>query len=239
MSIRTIAGDCLVRYEGRRERTLRGRVLVVVKPDNTVLVHDVDGYQPVAWLTRAADLSVDRDPPGVSAADGDESLRIEAVGPAEMTGHDSTAAGPPVGDCRCGGRLVRSGDGVACLGCGEQFGLPAGATTADGGACDCGLPTFRVDRGERFELCLDRGCGSLLEAVREVFDREWDCPACGADLRVLRRGGLIAGCDRYPDCETAFSIPDGRVVDTCDCGLPVFATASGERCLDGTCPATG
>ena len=33
MSIRTIAGDCLVRFEGRRERTVRGRVVVLIKPD--------------------------------------------------------------------------------------------------------------------------------------------------------------------------------------------------------------
>jgi len=33
MSIRTIAGDCLVRFEGRRERTVRGRVLAITKPD--------------------------------------------------------------------------------------------------------------------------------------------------------------------------------------------------------------
>ncbi len=32
MSIRTIAGDCLVHVHGRRERTVRNRVLVVVGP---------------------------------------------------------------------------------------------------------------------------------------------------------------------------------------------------------------
>ena len=60
MSIRTLAGDCTVRFDGRRDRTVRGRVLVVVKPDDTVLVHDIDGYQPVAWLTRPAELTLDR-----------------------------------------------------------------------------------------------------------------------------------------------------------------------------------
>ena len=33
MSIRTIAGDCLVRFEGSRERTVRGKMLTVIKPD--------------------------------------------------------------------------------------------------------------------------------------------------------------------------------------------------------------
>ena len=43
MSIRTLAGDCTVRFDGRRDRTVRGRVLVVVKPDDTVLVPS-NGY---------------------------------------------------------------------------------------------------------------------------------------------------------------------------------------------------
>ena len=60
MSMRVIAGDCTVRSGGRRETTRRGRV--VVKPDDTVLVHDADGYQPVAWLTRPAELTLTTDP---------------------------------------------------------------------------------------------------------------------------------------------------------------------------------
>ena len=94
---------------------------------------------------------------------------------------------------------------------------------------------MRVERGSAFEVCLDRSCESLDERVRAAHDREWDCPDCGADLRILRRGGLIAGCERYPDCETGFAIPAGTVVDGCDCGLPVFETASGRRCLDAGC----
>ncbi len=35
MSIRTIAGDCLVYFDGRRERTVRGNVLAITKPDST------------------------------------------------------------------------------------------------------------------------------------------------------------------------------------------------------------
>jgi DNA topoisomerase-1 len=234
MSIRTIAGDCLVRFDGGRERTVRGRVVVVIKPDNTVLVHDTDGYQPVAWLTRPGSLSVTRDPLWLVASDGEETLRIEAAGDVVLTERDASAAGTPVGTCRCGGQLIRAGTDVTCLDCEARFGLPSGASTIES-SCACGLPQFRVDRGERFELCLDRECGSLLEAVRDSFDREWDCPNCGGDLRVLRRGGLIAGCEHHPDCETGFAIPDGRVVGSCACGLPVFETESDRRCLDRNC----
>ena len=235
MSIRTIAGDCLVRFEGRRERTVRGRIVTLIKPDNTVLVHDIDGYQPVAWLTRPESLSVTRDPLWLLASDGEETLRLEAAGDVDVIEHDATDAGTPVGACRCGGQLIRTGSDVVCLECSDRFGLPAGASMTDA-SCACGLPTFRTDHGDSFELCLDYECGSLLESVRGRFDREWDCPNCGGALRILRRGGLIAGCEGYPDCDTGFSIPEGTVVGTCGCGLPVFETTSGRRCLDSTCP---
>jgi DNA topoisomerase-1 len=234
MSIRTIAGDCLVRFDGGRDRTVRGRVLVVTKPDNTVLVHDTDGYQPVAWLTRPESLSVTRDPLWLVASNGDETLRIEAAGDVVITERDASAAGTPVGACRCEGQLIRAGTDVVCLDCGVRFGLPSGSSTIEA-TCDCGLPLFRVERGERFELCLDRERGSLLDAVRESFDREWNCPNCDGELRILRRGGLIAGCERHPDCKTGFAIPDGRVVGSCECGLPMFETTGGRRCLDSGC----
>lgn len=238
MSIRTMTGDCLVRVDGRRERTVRGRILVIIKPDNTVLVHDIDGYQPVAWLTRPENLSVTHEPLWLVASDGDETLRIEAVGELTVADHDATDAGTPVGTCRCDGELVRTGNDVVCLECDDRFGLPSGASMTDS-ACGCGLPTFRVERGDCFELCLDYECGSLLGSVEARFDREWDCPNCDGDLRILRRGGLIAGCERYPDCETGFAIPDGVVTDTCSCGLPIFETPNGRRCLDSTCSAVG
>jgi len=238
MPIRTIAGDCLVHFDGRRERTVRGRVLALIKPDNTVLVHDTDGYRPVAWLTRPASLSVTRDPLWLLASDGEQTLRMEAVGDVTVGEHDATDAGTPVGPCRCGGALIRSGTDVICLDCADRFGLPSGASVTDA-TCSCGLPRFRIDRGGRFELCLDYECGSLLEAARERFDREWTCPNCSGDLRILRRGGIIAGCEDYPDCETGFTLPDGRVTGSCDCGLPVFELPSGPRCLDGGCSATG
>ena len=131
MSIRTMTGDCLVRVDGRRERTVRGRILVIIKPDNTVLVHDIDGYQPVAWLTRPENLSVTHEPLWLVASDGDETLRIEAVGELTVADHDATDAGTPVGTCRCDGELVRTGNDVVCLECDDRFGLPSGASMTD------------------------------------------------------------------------------------------------------------
>jgi DNA topoisomerase-1 len=239
--VRVVAGECTVRERAASEteaRTMRGRVVVVVKPDDTVLVHDTDGYQPVAWLTRADGVSWESDGEfALTARKDDRVLLVTAHDSEASVCYDATAAGLPVGDCRCGGPLVRADGRVRCLDCGEQYGLPRDATVLEA-VCDCGLPRFAAERGERFELCLDRDCGttrSLDEAARETFDREWVCPACGADLRVIRRGGLLLGCERYPDCETGFALPTGTVAGECDCGLPVFDTGSGRRCVDSTC----
>jgi DNA topoisomerase-1 len=254
---RVVAGDCTVEFTGAgsTDRAERGRVVAVVKPDKTVLVHDADGYQPAAWLTRPETTFVERDPLVVTATDGDQRLRLtvhEATLDAEVpTSH----AGVPVGVCPdCsgtsggsddagadgaapdgdGGVLVRARGAVHCTDCGERYGLPAGATVLDS-TCECGLPTCRVTRGAGFEVCIDRECESLDDRVREAFDRAWTCPDCGDDLRILRRGGLIAGCASYPDCETGFAVPNGLAVGTCECGLPTFETAGGERCLDAAC----
>ncbi len=262
-AVLTVAGDCTVRErDGTDTRERRGRVVVLVKPDDTVLVHDADGYQPVAWLTRAdgvawehapgddtptpadgdgpspADVTTPEDPSFALTARKDRRvLFVTAHGSVSVARHDTTAAGLPVGDCRCGGSLVRADGRARCLDCGERYGLPRDATVTED-ACECGLPRIAVARGERFGLCLARDCEhsrSLDEAVRAAFDRAWDCPACDADLRVIRRGGLMLGCERYPDCETGFALPVGTVDGTCDCGLPVFETGSGRQCVDSTC----
>ena len=246
---RVVAGDCTVEFTGggSSDRLERGRVVAVVKPDRTVLVHDADGYQPAAWLTRPETVFVERDPLVVTATDGDQRLRL--------TVHESTLdaevpvsqAGVPVGVCPdCAGASGGDGDGdydsvlvrargaVHCAGCGERYGLPAGATVLDS-TCECGLPLCRATRGAEFEVCIDRTCESLDDRVKEAFDRAWSCPDCGDDLRILRRGGLVAGCASYPDCETGFAVPNGLAVGTCGCGLPTFETAGGERCLDAAC----
>jgi DNA topoisomerase-1 len=233
---RVMAGQCTTVFEGSREREQRGDVLVVVKPDNTVLVHDAGGYQPVAWLTRAESVAVEDGT--VTARDGDELLRVVAHEEHGSARFPASDAGVPVADCPdCAGTLVRTRGTVACTACSRSHGVPSDAAVTEGRCGDCGLPTIRVERGDAFEVCLDRDCEAIDDRVTEAFDRRWDCPDCGSDLRILRKGGLLAGCEEYPDCDTGFSVPSGLVVDTCTCGLPVFETAGGLRCLDSTCRA--
>jgi DNA topoisomerase-1 len=233
-----IAGTCTTTFDGAaRDRRQHGEVVVVVKPDGTTLVHDATGYQPVAWLTRPESVTVGADT--VTAADGDERLSVELHETHVRGRYPTSDAGVPVGDCGCGAQLVRTRGAVTCSGCDDRYGLPTGATVVDETCGECGLPRARVERGESFVVCLDRNCESLDERVRAAFDREWDCPDCGADLRVLRRGGLTLGCDRYPDCETGFAFPDGIHDGTCECGLPAFESSSGRRCLDAGCETGG
>jgi len=259
--VRVVAGDCTTTFDGSSEREHRGDVVAVCKPDGTVLVHDADGYQPVAWLTRAETVQfVD----GVlDARDGDQRLRVEVHEEHGSARHPVSRAGIPVGDCpdcdetaggfdgdaitdrdtRTGrdGALVLARGTVTCHDCGSEYAAPRDAAVLDETCGDCGLPLLRAERGEAFEVCLDRDCESLDERVREVFDRVWDCPEsdCDGDLRILRRGGLIAGCERYPDCDTGFGLPNGLIDGTCDCGLPVFETPTGRRCLDSGCDRVG
>lgn len=234
--IRVIAGDCTVTFRGARTSEKRGRVLVVIKPDKTVLVHDADGYQPVEWLTRPETLAVERDPVTVRATDGDQRLGVIVHDRAGSHRHAVSPAGLPLGECPdCGGSLVRAGGTVTCVECDRRSPLPVGATVLEDRCFDCGLPRVSVRRGEPFEICTDGSCESLAATVRERFDREWSCPDCGEDLRILERGGLVAGCAAYPDCESGFALPDGVVAGHCDCGLPIFETATGRRCLDPSC----
>ena len=235
--VRVVAGDCTTTFDGRSEREHRGDVVTVVKPDNTVLVHDSDGYQPVAWLTRADSVQfVD----GVlDAREGDQRLRVEVHDEHASARHPVSRAGVPVGDCpTCEASLVLADGSVCCRTCDEEYSVPRDSAVLDETCPDCALPLLRVERGDTFEVCVDRDCESLDDRVTERFDREWDCPNCDGDLRVLRRGGLIAGCEHYPDCDTGFGIPTGVVDRTCGCGLPVFETPSGGRCLDTGCERT-
>lgn len=233
-----IAGTCTKTFDGDgREQRQHGDVLVVVKPDDTTLVHDAAGYQPVAWLTRPDSVTVGADT--VTAADGDQRLSVDVHETHTRGRYPTSDAGVPVGECPCGGRLVRARGTVTCPGCGDRYGLPSGATVTDEQCGDCGLPRIRVRRGATFVVCLDRDCESLDERVRSAFDRQWGCPDCDGDLRVLRRGGLILGCENYPDCETGFTFPEGVHDGACACGLPAFETASGRRCLDTGCDRAG
>jgi len=236
------AGDATVVEDAADRREFRGRVVVLAKPDGTVLVHDQDGYQPVAWLTRADAVTVtdDADAVRVTAHDerADDWLRV--------VGHDArlsgrypvSAAGDPVGDCPdCDGALVDAGGAVACVHCDAAHGYPDDATLY-GASCDCGLPRMRVERGAAIDCCVDRDCERLDDHVRDHLDRAFDCPDCDGDLVVQRERGLFLACEHRPDCDTAFYVPSGVHDDTCPCGLPAFAVANGRRCLDATCDAT-
>jgi DNA topoisomerase-1 len=228
-----IAGTCTTTFTGDRDRHQHGDVVVVVKPDGTTLVHDAGGYQPVAWLTRPESVTVGTE--AVTAVDGDQRLTVDVHDAHARGQYPTTEAGVPVGECPdCAGSLVRTRGAVVCPDCDERYGLPGRAAILDE-TCECGLPRLRVERGASFVVCLDRDCESLDERVRSAFDREFDCPHCDGDLRVLRRGGLILGCEHYPDCDTGFAFPEGIHDGECDCGLPVFETTTGRRCLDAGC----
>ena len=241
--LRVLSGDCQVTERGDRTRTHRGRVVVLIKPDNTTLVHDADGYQPVAWLTRPDSVVVEGDGAGftVTAREGTRRLRVVAEEATASRALPVTEAGIPVGTCPDdGGPLVRSRGDVVCLDCERRWGLPAGASVTDATCEECGLPKVRVERGEPFHLCLDPACDPLAEAVADRFDRVWDCPDCGGALEVRYAPGRVyLACENAPDCETTLSIPSGVAVDECDCGLPVFETSTDRRCLDGTCAVDG
>lgn len=239
-TFRLLAGDCTVRYESDDQvREHRGNMVVVCKPDKTVLVHDSDGYRPVSWLTRAETVAARADPPGLEAVADGQRLVVTCHDVASDGHVPASAAGTAVGTCpACSGTLVRSPRSVDCLRCDATYRIPRDAALTGQLCPDCGLPEMRVERGAAFVLCVDRGCSSLDDAVRDRFDGAWTCPVCGGALRIIRREGLLAGCDNYPDCEVAFALPTGVVTGSCACGLPAFETAAGDRCLDATCPGS-
>lgn len=228
---RLIAGDCTATFDGDRAYERRGRAVCLRKPDDTVLLHDAAGYRPVAWLTRPEATVVAGEPPTLDARDGDDRLRVLFHDVSVDTRVPVSAAGAPAGPCPDGpGTLVERSGALACTDCEREHALPSGATLLDE-QCDCGLPRVAVTRGARFEVCADWTCDPLDAAVEGRFDRAFDCPDCGDDLRVVRAGGLLLGCDSYPDCEASFSLPAAEHDGTCACGLPTFDGA----CLDRSC----
>jgi DNA topoisomerase-1 len=244
MAARThvIAGRCTTTYDDgttsdaadRRGHEQHGDVVVVCKPDDTVLVHDAEGYQPVAWLTRADRVAIDDD--GLRAWKDDSVLEVTVDERYGAGRYPTGPAGTPVGDCPdCEATLVSAAGRVTCPACESRYGLPGDATLLDEPCEDCGLPRIAVTRGDTFRVCLDPGCEPLEDAVADAFDREWACPDCGEDLRVLRRGTLLLGCDAYPDCDWNTAVPRGEVVDRCECGLPVVDDGDGPSCLDDGC----
>lgn len=236
-AIRVFAGRSTVTHEGAEISTRRGDLVTLVKPDNTVLVHDTDGYRPAGWLTRADSLRVSRTGERVelAATKGDERLAVSVTDPG-FAEFPATPAGSPVGSCpTCEGTLVRSGSTVTCLSCGDRYRLPRDADVTDRTCEDCGLPRIAVDRGASIEVCLDRGCQSIDDAVAARFDGDWPCPECGTPLEITRERRLQAAC---PDCGAAFPVPTGVIEGECACGLPTVDTPGGTRCLDPSCSAS-
>ena len=109
-ALRVFAGDCTITTTGARENDLRGEVVVLLKPDNTVLVHDRDGYQPVAWLTRPDTLTYDGTSNGdfsLTATDDGSCLEITANDEYGLGRYPASRAGTPVGTCPdCDGVLT-------------------------------------------------------------------------------------------------------------------------------------
>jgi DNA topoisomerase-1 len=237
-ALRVLAGDCTVTYEDDADaRTVRGRVVTLVKPDGTVLVHDAGGYRPAAWLTRADTVAVNRngDAFTVTAGSGATRLRVESHETFGRVRLPVSVAGSPVGECPdCDAVLVRDGDTLACTGCRREYRVPRDATVTGEQCSECGLPTVRVERGAAVTVCADRECDPLAAAVADRFDGAWPCPDCGTGLEIRRERGLRAVC---PDCERRLAIPRGEVVATCDCGLPVVGDGDAARCLDPDCGA--
>lgn len=229
-----IAGRCTATYDDGQPRIQRGDVVVCCKPDDTLLVHDADGYQPVACLTRADRLAIEDG--RVVAWKDDVTLEVAVHERYGGGRYPVGAAGEPVTDCPdCDEPLVRAGGRVTCPDCESSYGLPGDADLLEEACPDCGLPRIEVVRGRPFRVCLDPSCEPLDDAVADAFDREWDCPDCGEDLWVIRRGTLLFGCDSYPDCDWSAAVPRGEVHEACDCGLPIVDADGGRVYLDDAC----
>lgn len=236
-ALRLLAGDCTITYHGTDTITQRGAVLILVKPDDTVLVHDTTGYQPVAWLTRADAVRVRRHDTGFElfAAKDDATLRVESHTTTGDRYYPISPAGNPIGDCPdCAATLIHTGGTIVCTGCATRYSVPRDATIRDDTCPTCDLPRMRVERGAVFDLCIDYSCEALADIVADQFDETWPCPDCLTPMTISQSRGLRADC---PDCDTSIAVPRGTITGDCPCGLPLFASAETTRCFDPSCDA--
>lgn len=238
-AIRIFAGACTVNYEGEADTRQQGTVLTIVKPDNTVLIHDASGYQPAAWLTRPETVEITHNAEGyeiVATAD-DHRLSVRSVDHHGHMQYPISPAGAPVGTCPdCEQAMVRAGGAVVCIGCLTSLSLPHDATVAEACCPTCRLPTMILQRGAEVRVCLDETCDSLVSHLAERFDGRWSCPTCDGVMLMGRDGSLQLEC---ADCDRRHTVPAGLVSERCSCGLPRFGTARGDRCLDTDCDRSG
>ena len=143
---------------------------------------------------------------------------------------------PSAGRCKhCGGSLRRVENVITCD-CGVVYKLPSGVELTQD-QCNCGLPKFKLKLFGA-DVCVDRQCENMDEVIAEQFAASnFSCPKCGGPLIVVRRKGLIAGCERYYEgCKTAFLLPpSATIIGRCACGLPRLQLKTKTRCLDTKC----
>lgn len=224
------AGDATVVEDAADRREHRGRVVVLAKPDGTVLVHDATGYQPVAWLTRADTVTVTHDDAfRVTAHDERTDDWLRVTGHPDGTRADGreigglsgqypvTAAGEPIGRCpACEGALVDTGGAVTCVHCSEHHAYPDDATIR--------RPTP----------------GSTTLAASDAM------AADGSDTMAVEASDAMAtdaseGASA-PTSATTTAATDDAAIDgspaTCDCGLPRMRVERGaviDCCVDREC----
>jgi DNA topoisomerase-1 len=89
-------------------------------------------------------------------------------------------------------------------------------------------------------VCVDRQCERIEDVIARHFaTSNFVCPRCHSPLSVVRRKGIIVGCNDYYDgCKTAFLLPmNATIVGRCKCGLPKLQLKTKMRCLDTKCRA--
>lgn len=154
--IRVFAGECTAEYKGACSR-VRGRVVVLIKPDDTVLVHDTEGYSPAVWLTQPGSLDIDSGDPRITAVEGDQRLVVRFHELEARTAYAASVAGIPVGPAsERAGAFVRRRGCVVDRTTGHRYALPMGGVVL-GARCGCGLPLVRVEC-ETEPQCLDTDC---------------------------------------------------------------------------------
>jgi len=152
---------------------------------------------------------------------------------------DSNATREPalsIGRCKCCGGSLRRIENVITCDCGVVYKLPNGVELAQN-PCSCGLPKFKL-KLFGVDVCVDRQCENMDEVIgRQFAASDFTCPKCGGPLIVVRRKGLIAGCERYYEgCKTAFLLPpNATIIGRCACGLPRLQLKIKARCLDTKC----